>query len=311
MPSISALVDAISLDVTENLVAAGIVNSAWDGIEIASATATTPIVITLVNPPSINYGIHVVVDGCLGMTEANGTWILTPTAPGASTFTLTTWFSAAQNQYVDVLQNSTGVHPYTGGGTVTTALTDGRIVLGEEHRSESSSPQRIMFSLPTFQTFGSSTNGRRQGGGRRASGPQQGQTPEMLLEQAARMVGGKRWRFEVTCWGQQAPPVPPALLDPMLDFNAAEVLFDQLARTCFYLIEGVYEFGPGRFIDEAPGRTQNAKAGRKLSSVLNIDTPILDRILGNTTLLSIDASIGLRVDPADLPEPAWSGTIPE
>ena len=41
MPSISALVDSLSLDLTTNLVAAGIVNPLWDEIVIASATVTT------------------------------------------------------------------------------------------------------------------------------------------------------------------------------------------------------------------------------------------------------------------------------
>jgi hypothetical protein len=309
MPSISALVQALSLDVTEELVAAGVINSAWDAISVVSATVTTPIVVTLANPPSINQAIHVVVDGCTGMTEANGTWILTPTAPGASTYTLTTYFSASQNQYVNQIQNSVGVNAYTGGGTVTTALTDGRIVLGEQHRSELSSAPRIIFSIPTFVFFGSSTNDRRQGGGRTNQVAGQGQTPEQLLEQQARMVGGKRWRFDVTCWGQAAAPAAPTFPNPDLDFDSAEFLFDQVARTCFYLLEGNYDFGPGRFIDEQPSKTQMTKAGRKLSVSLTIDTPVLDYILGDVKLLSINASTQLKADPSTSPEPAWAGTV--
>jgi hypothetical protein len=311
VPSISALVDSLSLDLTTNLVAAGIVNPLWDEIVIASATVTTPIVVTLVDPPSINYGIHVVIAGCEGMVEANGTWILTPTAPGANTFTLTTYFDASQNQYTPNLVDSVGVNPYTGGGTVTTALTDGCITLGEEHRSENSSPPRVMFTLPTFQFFGSSTNDRRQGGGRTNTKPGAGQTPEQLYEQTARMVGGKRWKFEVTCWGQADPPEPPALPDPKLDFNAAEYLFDQLANSCFHLMESDYDFQGGRFLNEQTGKTQVASAGRKLLVSMTIDTPIVEMeyALDVVELEQINASIGLQVDPADTPEDAWAGPI--
>ena len=309
MPSISALVQSISLDVTRELVYAGIVNPAWDAIAIVSATVATPIVVTLANPPSINYAIHVVIEGCAGMTEANGTWILTPTAPGASTFTLTTYFSESQNQYVSVLQNSVGAHAYTGGGTVTTALTDGRIVLGQQHRNETSSPPRVIFTPTTSRFYGSDTNDRRQGGGRQSAGPNKGQVPEMLLEEQARMIAGEMVHFEVTCWGAASPPTPPALPDPDLDFDATQVIYQQVARTLFYLLEGGYALGVGRWVDSQESKTQLAKLGRKMIFPLDIATPVLDYILGSTKLLSITASAQLLAPDNELPEAAWTGTV--
>ena len=307
MPGIVGLVASISLDVTEALVAAGVgplPNTPLAGsFAITAATVTTPIVVTIPTLPPLAQAIHVVLSGATGMTEANGTWILTPTSSGADTYTLTTYYDPSQNQYVQDVQNSVGVNPYTGGAVVQTALTDGRIVLGQQHRNENSSPPRIIFSPTSSRFYGSDTNSRKQGGPRGTNPAGQSQTPEQILEQQARMIAGETVHFEVTCWGAANPP------DPDVDFDVLQVLYQQVMRTLYYLDEGNYTLGVGRFVDEQESKTQLAKLGHKIVFPLDINTPVLDYILGTTVLRTIDASIGLETPNQSAPEIAWTGTV--
>ena len=312
MPSLTALVLSLSLDVTDQLVAAGITApipgliAGSPPLTIVGATATTPIVLTLSAPAPWSGSsvanpqrITAVIAGVLGMTEANGTWILTPTAPGANTVTLTTYWQESSETYVNELQNSVGVHAYTGGGTIATALTDGRIALGFQHESENSSPPRIIMTPVSAMFAGADTNDRKQGGFRGNTVAGHGQSQEQILEQAARMVAGERDHFNVTVWGAANPP------DPDFDFDALQVLYQQFIRSLYYLMEGCYSLGTGRF-----DKTNTDQLGHKMVFPLDVDTPILDYILGTTTLQTIDASVALETPDEDAPETAWSGTIP-
>jgi hypothetical protein len=303
VPSIRRLVIAISLDLTENLILQGIVNPLWNALPITVATQATPIVVTIPTAPSTNYPIHALIQGELSMPELDGMWILTPTSPGAKTFTVTTTFDPVQGQYVDAVVNSVGVNPYGGLATATTALNDGRIVLGKEWTNDSSAPPRVIFVPTTSRFYGSDTNDRSQGGARANNSPGGSQTPEQVLEQAARMVAGETVHFEVEIWGAASPPEPEA------DFEAVRVLSHQLVRTLYYLDEGNYNLGVATFLDQTPNATQHDKLGHKLRLPLEISTPVLDYVLGSTQLETIDASIGLEIPNQSSPETGWSGTI--
>ena len=316
MPSISSLVLSLSLDVTENLVAAGITSpvpttdpATGNPITIIGATATTPIVVTLSAPAPWSGAsaanpqkITAVIDGVEGMTEANGTWILTPTAPGASTCTLTTYeyFDTVAEQYAysNIVVDSVGVNPYTGGGTITCALVDGRITLGAQHLPENSSPPRIMMRLSRIKFTGADENARIQGGFRGNLTSGHGQSTEQIIEQTGRMVAGENDVYEVTVWGAASPP------DPDADWDAMQVLAQQFVRTLYYVAEGCYKIDDG-----GVDNTQTDQLGHKVTFPVTFYTPVLDYVLGSTTVQSIAASVALEVAPDSTPETGWSGEI--
>jgi hypothetical protein len=139
--TIGALVALTSLNLTNILVGEyNVVARTWT---ISGATAATPIVVT-----STGHGVplgrvvHGIVSGVVGMTEANGTWILTPL--DANTFSLTTL--SAQG----IPANSVGENAYVSGGQIQTAFPDYSILLGRRNlqlATGAASP-RIVF-IPT------------------------------------------------------------------------------------------------------------------------------------------------------------------
>lgn len=138
---IGALVSVLSLNLTTNLVAAGIIAGSFP---ITGATATTPIHVT-----STNHGVplgrvvHGVVSGVGGMPEANGTWVATPTDP--NTFALST-YDAQGNPVLSV-----GTGGYTSGGTIQYAFPDWCILLGRRNQALASAvaAPRVLF-VPTM-----------------------------------------------------------------------------------------------------------------------------------------------------------------
>lgn len=138
---IGALVSILSLNLTRNLVAAGIVAGTFP---ITGATATTPIHVTSPNHRvPLGRVVHGVVSGVTGEVEANGTWVLTPT--DSNTFALST-FDAQGNPV-----QSVGTGAYTGGGAIQYALPDYCILLGRRNQALSSAvaAPRVLF-VPTL-----------------------------------------------------------------------------------------------------------------------------------------------------------------
>lgn len=122
---IGAFVSILSLNLTLSLVQDwGVV---YKTLPITAATVTTPIVVTsAAHGVPLGRLIHGVVTDVVGMTEANGLWVLTPL--DADTFALSTF--DAQGTPVP----SVGVNAYTGGGQVQWAFPDGQILLGRRNK---------------------------------------------------------------------------------------------------------------------------------------------------------------------------------
>lgn len=139
---IASMITALSLQLTQLLVSAPY-NIVGATFPITGATVSTPIHVT-----SPNHGVpqgrvvHGVIAGVTGMTEANGTWQLTPVDP--NTFALTSFTPQG------IQQNSIGVHAYISGGVVSCAFPDYTILLGRRNVAYASSvaSPRIVF-VPT------------------------------------------------------------------------------------------------------------------------------------------------------------------
>jgi hypothetical protein len=114
------------------------------------------------------------------------------------------------------------------------------------------------------------------------------------------MVAGETLRLNVVCWGAANPP------DPDFDFVALQLLYQQVIRSLYYLAEGCYTLGDGKF---SPQRSD--QLGQKMTFPLHVFTPVLDYILGTTTVQTVAATVEVTTPQDSTPEVAWTGDIPE
>jgi hypothetical protein len=233
--SLGALVALISFDVTASMIAAGQVSKSWS---IASVTNTTPIHVTTTSPHGVAPGVkmHAVIAGVSGTTNANGVWELA--FVDASTFSLGTYSP------VGAPVASVGNAAYTSGGTISTVLDQGRILLGRKFLTSHGTPPRVVFvpsAAPLFdfvalggQTLPLST-----------LPPTISQmTPEQIsmTEQPPILTDHSRW--EVYVWGAATPADPD-----FADFDVTRALRDQviasgirlMSQPFFKVLGGVWE----------------------------------------------------------------------
>ncbi len=304
MAAISTLISLISLDVCAALVAAGLTapfsTPAVDALEVVGASNTTPIVLTTPTPHGVPpAGAHVVVTGVGGNAAANNTAYAAAVADDGS---ITAWLARPVGDNDLALYSvradgttvpSAGSGPYTGGGTIQQALVDGQILVGRERETEHSSPPRIVF-VPTNSQFGPrSPANRSRVGGQSAA--------EHLLQTRANPIKTEVKTFEVHVWGVATPP------DPLLDFDATEVVYQQIIRSCELLMPGTYELSAGQWADQTGAATALYKRGHEFVFGLEIPTPVVDRIL---SLVPAGTGFGLtvQIQPADgsAPEVAFT-----
>jgi hypothetical protein len=273
MPGIVALVDLLSLEVTRALVLAGY---GLDTLAITGATNTTPIVITTASAHGIDAdGAHVIVSGVLGNTAANNidASANSPTkgqnlAVVATPISETELELSAVAPLTGILAPLAGSGAYTSGGTMQAALASpnvpfGKIYLGREHVDENSAAPRIVF-VPVRSAFGPRSTANRNVAGNAV---------ERAAQIAARSIGTEKVTFEVHAWGQADPP------DPRNDFDATQVLYQQVIQSTHLLCAGIYEASSGAWADQVAGSTQMVKAGHEFVFGLTIETPILDKAL--------------------------------
>jgi hypothetical protein len=293
MPGITALVTLLSLDITQALV--NVAEMPYASFELSNATNTSPIVVTTTEPHGFNVGqsIHCVIAEVEGNEAANGTWI--GTATGATTIALYSMDPYGQ------IQNSTGDGAYTSGGTLETAFVDGCAVVGQQHVAEVITAPRLIF-VPMGSTF-SRFSTARQGGGRTiGGGPYTNEAKNQLL---GRMLWNDKQNFMVYASGVNDPA------NPDTDFDIAQLIYQQVIRSAFYLTGGDIELTSGEWVDQLATATQLDKFGHQYRFKLTIGTPIPDYSLlfvPSGTISRVTTQI--QVPPASTPEVAWEGDVP-
>lgn len=257
MPGWSQLVTLVSLDVVNSLVGAGYTTR---NISILDASNTTPIVLTLSSPHGFVWPIHIVVTGVQGNTNANGTWIATPT--GDSTLALSTMGPDGR------VTQSSGNAPFVASGhaLMWMALTDGRILIGRQHVFEASAAPRIVF-VPVSSKWGPKSVYNR-------SSVQGAPSAEQLRQNQIRSLRTETTYFETHVWGIATPPDPEGG-----DFDATQVLYQQLVRSLHLLAPGNYNITDGTFSDQAASGSQLVRAGHEFVFGVTFDTPVLDKLL--------------------------------
>jgi len=288
MPGIVAVIERLSLDVVRGLVTAGYGLAA---LAIVGATNATPIVLETAAPHNYLRPTHVIVAGVTGNTAANGIDARgVPQGLVATPIDATHVALSAVDEASGYVAPLAGSGAYTGGGTVTGALTDGAILIGREHIFEQSAPPRIVV-VPTGSRFGAKSAYNR----RIAGGPP---TAELLREWSQRTIATDRILLEVHCWGQATPP------DPARDYDATQVLYQQVIQSTHLLTAGTYELGDGRWPSATEATSQLVVAGREYVFQIGLGIPVLDRALDYVPE-------GTAADPTTILQPSDGITPPE
>lgn len=260
-------------------------------LAITGATNATPVVITTAHPHGASTrgvgGLSCVISGVLGNTAANNidTDPLSRTCGlpagvlavplSATTLALYGQDMTASSPTYGALIPIAGSGAYTGGGTLTPALTDGSILVGRENTREHSAPPRIVVVPRTIRSQGRIAS--------LASGTRNADRQRMIRQ---RSIGTDAEAFDVHAWGQAFPP------DPAVDFEIARAL-RHAVRTSLHLLGcGSLETGDGVWDDQKERETQHIKAGHLLTFAITLRVPVLDNPIGGDPLLGDPANRG-------------------
>lgn len=225
---IGALVAILSLNLTANLVGAGIVART---LPVTGATAGTPI--TVVSPghniPSARFA-HGVVSGIGGVVGSTGTFQLN--VVDEDTFTLWTYTAGGKPT------PSTGTGTYTSGGQIRIALPDGCILLGRRNvqLATSVATPRYVFVPTDGKAWGFEPYGG-QGAAPGPAGPPPGTrgqrgTAEQQAQRLNPQLETEFTTFEVYVTGA-APDEGNALSPDFGDFDATQKLVWALYEVMF------------------------------------------------------------------------------
>jgi hypothetical protein len=265
MISFAALIALISFDVTRALVDAGQVMQSWT---IASASNTTPINVTTSTPHKVAPGVkmHAVISGVSGNTAANGVWELA--FVDESTFSLGT-YSPVGNPVASV-----GNGTYASGGTIATALDQGRILLGRKFLSTQGTPPQVVFVPSTAPTFDLVPLGGVTDPLSTLPPTITQMTPEQIAMTEQPPLLTDHSRFEVTVWGAATPADPD-----FADYDFTRALRDQVIASCINLISSpMCKILGGVWASQQEGEKQAAwdSLGQKYKMLVEIMVPVVD-----------------------------------
>jgi hypothetical protein len=281
--SVEVLPALLSLDLTAGLVKQG-VRAPWSAgeepgdtpittLDVLDASNTTPIVITVALgglsaiAPKEGRLLHVVIAGVTGNTAANKVdprtlrneaWVAIVTSSEDATTTTLALYELSGS--TGGLVPSVGNGAYAGGGTVSKALVDGRILVGREHIGESSAAPRVVF-VPLRLAFGP----RDDASSWTADAMSEGETDR---EELNRTIASERITYEVHAWGKAATSLS--------SFTATARIVHQVIRSAHLRCAGVYEPGNGDWLDQHEGAPQRLKYGHEVVFSLTLAAPIDD-----------------------------------
>lgn len=300
----------LSLDITAGLVRQG-ARAPWRAgaevgdqpsftIPILDASNTSPIVITVtasdLSVLSLREGrvMHVVVAGVLGngaankldpITLRNEAWVaIVTSAEGSATATLALYDLDAST---GALVSSVGSRAYTGGGTLSRGLIDGRVLIGREHTGDESAAPRIVF-VPLRVTFGS----RSEASPWTTSAIDEGEPDREELAQA---IATKTVHYEVHVWGKGA--------SSLSSFTATDLLYEQVIRSAHKRCAGVYELQSGDYLDQHENAPQRLKYGHEFVFTLGLSMPINDEAAEfGEGAITVETALTLQIN-GGTPEP--------
>lgn len=302
---IEVLPALLSLDVTAGLVAQGL-RAPWTaGAEqgdpavftraILGASNTTPIVITVaagdlgVIAPRVGTVIHVVVAGVVGNLAANK--VDPVTLRNEAWVGVVTSETTLALYDIDVntgeLVASVGSGAYVSGGTLSKALIDGSILVGQENIGETSAAPRIVMVPKRCDYEGPNAASSWT--------PSAISDDEPGREDLAPAIRTRTIHYETHVWGKGA--------SVLASFGVCDRIADQLIRSAQDRCSGVYETGPGVYLDQVPNMPQRLKYGHEYVFDLGLAVPVLRDALTfapDGTLLAPDLYLEAEGNP---PEP--------
>lgn len=278
MPSLTALVDLLSLDVVAALVQAGY-RAPWrpgvSMLPVVAATNTTPIVVTLDTSSLGERGLMLQAGAPLHLVFADVGGNDAVNKQDPADLRNEAWHArvldASRVELYDLDESTGQAFPsvgnggYTSGGTCSRAFTSGRILCGEEHIYEQAdAPRAVMVPRRSKFQARSVTNPRTIAS-----------VTEQQRQELARSIRTEVVSFEVHVWGA----LIAAADDPAIGFDYAREIYHQIIRSAHLRCAGVVTPESGQWVDQAENATQIAKRGREFVFEIGIQTPVPDRAL--------------------------------
>lgn len=289
MGSVDLLPDLLSLDVTAGLVKQGL-RAPWKQpattggpqtftLPILNASNTSPIVLTIpanslrtddaVQGVAPGLRLHVVVEGVGGNTAANK---LDDPKSARNEAWVAVVVDATHLALYD-LDNSTGERvdsqgsgAYTSGGTLSKALMEAKILLGQEHIKDNTFAPRIVM-VPSRVTYEPATALSAF----TVAALSEGEVDRIRLKDSIRT---KVWWYRVHVWGIAAPGTVEGV---KRSFGAVELLHDQIIRSAHSRFSGVSEtmqLNGGPWMSQGEGAPQRVQGGQELAFELGLSAPI-------------------------------------
>lgn len=297
--SVDTLPDLLSLDIVAGLVFQGL-RAPWKQganlgdvatftLDVLDASNTTPIVLTVAAgdlgalAPREGRVVQIVVAGVTGNTAANKldeksqrneAWV------GVILSETTIALYDLDNSDGRLLP-SVGNGVYAGGGTISKALTDGRVLTGFEHVSESSAAPRIIF-VPKRFTFDAKATRTSYNAAAIADGEPNRQRTDGSFHTVV-------WWYEVHVWGVDL--FADARERAKKSFGSCELMMKQVIRSAQERCAGCYELGAGAWPDQHEGGPMRVKFGHEMIFQIGLSAPITREPIGlspvGTTLEAI------------------------
>jgi hypothetical protein len=260
---ISSLVALISLTLTTNLVASGVVA---ETITITGATTATPSVIT-VAPTKVQpvRPIHAVVSGVGGMPELSGTWVLTPIDA--------THFSLSSLSAQGIAAPVAGTGTYTTGGAAQIAFPEGSILFGRRNvaLSTAASSPRIVFVPTRGKAWDLDPYG---GAGSPATVPNSRGTLEQQAQKLEPQLATEFITFEVYV-SATGPNYGNVLAPDSADFDATQAIAHALYAVLFDGVGGARGLVLG---EDWPSQRKDAgtqsQRGQQWLGIIQIEMPV-------------------------------------
>lgn len=140
-------------------------------------------------------------------------------------------------------------------------LVDGQILLGPQHKAENSAPPRIIL-IPKRSDFT-----QREA---YSASTTRAYTLEQIAQNANPPFYTDKITFEARVWSVDA-----SNNNPDGDYDATQLLYHQLMRSCFDIARGSVAFGKGDWTDVQGGSTVVMTDGREFVFTITFDTPVL------------------------------------
>lgn len=171
-------------------------------------------------------------------------------------------------------------------------LTDGKILLGQQHVKAQSAPPRIIF-VPRRSTFRA-----KDASSAMVLSDNKPYSPERLIEISQQAVMTDEKSFQVRCWGTTTGTAADTIRDEDYDFT--EALYQTVIAAVDHICRGVFGVDDGDWTDAKESTPQLNVLGREFVFGITLATPVLkDTLVFAPPGVAMDGQVAFSDGPSE------------